>query len=244
MRYELVIVTRLNVSLFRAARVAIAAGLKNAMSPPFNPLQRQSIPNWANAPLRSSASSGSQGPVYVPRQNIPTGEITIQGLLADATRVPGSQGAYLRLKQGEVIRFPDLAQLTINHNSAEFMLTREVLRNGNQVSRRWRIYSGTPDQIPPPRFYHSSVAGGIMRIERIVGHTHPRPVPYDPIYMQPSGADLFYLNNIAGLWRQVYGPQSEPFGRIIWGLNHGETTIYGIASLAGHSVPPRWLRRP
>jgi hypothetical protein len=55
------------------------------------------------------------------------------------------------------------------------------------------------------------VPGGGTRIERIVGHTHPRPIPYDPIFTQPSGADLYYLNNVAGRWQQVYGPQSQPF---------------------------------
>jgi hypothetical protein len=77
-----------------------------------------------------------------------------------------------------------------------------------------------------------------------VGHTHPRPIPYDPIFMQPSGDDILNLARIAGEWRQVYGPQSGPFGRIIWGLNPGETTIYGISSTPGNAVPPRWLRRP
>lgn len=168
----------------------------------------------------------------------------MQELLADAKRVPGSQGAYLRVQPGEAIRFSDLSQLTINHNGVEFMLSREVARNGNQVSRRWRIYSGTPDQVPAPRFFDPSAAGSGTRIERIVGHTHPRPIPYAPIYMQPSGADLLYLVRIAGEWRQVYGPQSEPFGRIIWGLNPGETTIYGIGSTPGNAVPPSWLRRP
>jgi hypothetical protein len=168
----------------------------------------------------------------------------MQELLVDASRVPGSQGAYLRVQPGEAIRFADLAQLTINHNGTEFMLSREVLRIGNRVSRRWRIYSGTPDQVPAPRFFDRSAAGGGTRIERIVGHTHPRPIPYDPIYTQPSGADLSYLNRITGDWRRVYGPQSEPFGRIIWGLNPGETTIYGIASTPGNAVPPPWLRRP
>jgi hypothetical protein len=201
-------------------------------------------PSGANAPLRSSASTSTPGSVYVPRQNIPTGEVTMQELLADASRVPGSPGAYLRAQPGEAIRFSDLFQLTINHNGAEFMLSREVVRHGNQVNRRWRIYSGTPDQIPPPTFYNPNAAGGGTRIERIVGHTHPRPIPYDPIFMQPSGADLYYLNNIVGPWQHVYGPQSRPFGRIIWGVNPGETTIYGIGSTPGNAVPPPWLRRP
>ena len=201
-------------------------------------------PNGANLFLRSSASPGSAGAVFVPRQNIPTGEVTMQELLADTTRVPGSQGAYLRTQRGQPILFSDLSQLTINHNGAEFMLSREIVRNGCQVRRGWRIYSGTPDQIPAPRFLDPLAAGGGMCIERVVGHTHPRPIPYDPIYVQPSRADLIYLSMVASDWRQVYGPQSEPFGRIFWGLNPGETTIYGIVSTPGNAVPPRWLRRP
>ncbi|MGH7168999.1 MAG: hypothetical protein ACRELG_01810 [Gemmataceae bacterium] len=168
----------------------------------------------------------------------------MQELLANNQLVPGMRGAYLKVGHGAAIRFSDLSQLTINHNGAELMLSREVVRNGKQASRRWRIYSGTPEQIPPPTFLDPNVVGGGVRIERIVGHTHPRPIPYDPLFMQPSGDDIFNLTRIAAEWRQVYGPQSEPFGRIIWGLNPGETTIYGIGSTPGNAVPPRWLRRP
>jgi hypothetical protein len=168
----------------------------------------------------------------------------MQELLANNQLVPGLRGAYLKVKPGETIRFGDLSQLTINHSGAEFMLSREVVRNGNQVARRWRVYSGTSDQIPPPTFFNPNAAGGGTCIERIVGHTHPRPIPYDPIYTQPSLADLNYLSRIASDWRQVHGPHSEPFGRIIWGLNPGETTVYGIGSMPGSAVQPRWLRRP
>lgn len=191
--------------------------------------------------MRSSVPSGSS--TTCPLGNI-TGEVTMRELLANNQLVPGMRGAYLKIGRGEGIRCSDLSQLTINHNGAEFMLSREVVRNGNQVARRWRIYSGTPDQIPPPAFLDANIAGAGVRIERIVGHTHPRPIPYDSLFMQPSGADLSYLNNIAGPWRQVYGSQSEPFGRVIWGLSPGETTIYGISSTPGNAVPPRWLRRP
>ena len=202
------------------------------------------VPNEVNPPLRSSALPGSPGSVFVPRQNIPTGEVTMQELLADVSRVPGSEGAYLRVQPGEAILFSDLSQLTINQNGAEFMLSREVVRNRKQLTRRWRIYSGTPDQVPPPKFFDPSAAGGGTRIERVLGHTHPRPIPHDPIFTQPSGPDLLNLGRIAADWRQVYGPQSEPFGRIIWGLNPGETTIYGIGSTPGNAVAPSWLRRP
>jgi hypothetical protein len=214
------------------------------MQPLTPPPGTNGVPGGANPILRSAASTSSARSIFVPRQSIPTGEVTMQELLADPSRVPGSEGAYLKIQAGQGIRFSDLYRLTINHNGAEFMLSREVVQFGNQVSRRWRIYSGTPDQVPPPIFLDLGAAGGGTRIERVAGHTHPRPVPYDPIFMQPSDADLNYLNKITGPWQQVYGPQSEPFGRIIWGLNPGETTIYGIASAPGNAVPPTWLRRP
>ena len=197
----------------------------------------------ANVPPSSLAATGLPGAVFVPRQNIPTGEVTMQELLADASLVPGSPGAYLRVNPGEAIRFSDISQLTIHHNGAEFMLSREVVRLGSRVARRWRVYSGTPDQIPAPRFLDTNAAGGGTRHERVVGHSHPRPIPYDPGYTQPSRADLDYLRRVAGAWRQVYGPRSQPFGRIFWGLNPGETTIYGIGSTPGAAAPP-WLRRP
>jgi hypothetical protein len=173
-----------------------------------------------------------------------TGEVTIQDMLANSQLVPGMRGAYLKVGRGEAIRFGDLAQLTIDHNGAELMLTREVLRNPWRVTRRWRIYSGLPDQIPPPRFLNRHAAGGGTRVERIVGHTHPRPIPYDPKFKQPSSEDLDYLYQVASQWRHVYGHLSEPFGRIIWGVNTGESTVYGIGSTSGNAVPPCWLRRP
>jgi hypothetical protein len=172
------------------------------------------------------------------------GEVTMKELLANDQLVPGMRGAYLKVGQREALHFGDLSQLTIDHSGAEFMLTREVERTGSRVTRRWRIYSGMRDQIPPPQFLDLNAAGGGTRIERIVGHTHPRPIPFDPIFKQPSPEDLRYLNTVSGQWRQVYGPHSEPFGRIIWGLNPGETTVYGIGSTPGNAVPPRWLRRP
>ena len=191
--------------------------------------------------MRSSGPSGSSA--TSPLGNV-TGDVTVQELLVDSQLIPGLRGAYLKVGPGEVIRLADLAQLTINHHGAEFMLSREVVRHGNQVTRRWRIYSGTPDQIPPPRFYDPNGPGGTTVMERVVGHTHSRPIPYDPIYRQPSGTDINNLRGLVGDWRQVYGPSSEPFGRIIWGLNPGETTLYGIHSTPGNAVPPSWLRRP
>jgi len=168
----------------------------------------------------------------------------MQELLADVSRFPGSQGAYLKVKPGDSIRFSDLAQLTINHNGAEFLLSSEVGQKGIQVTRRWRIYSGLPDMVLPPKFFDPHPPGGGIRIERTVGHTHPRPIPYDPSYTQPSGEDLDYLIDITVDWKQVFGTRSEPFGRIIWGLNPGETTIYGLASTPGCAVPPTRLRKP
>lgn len=160
--------------------------------------------------------------VIVSRRNIPTGEVTMQELLADVSRIPGSLGAYLLVQPGEAIRFSDLTQLTINHNGVEFLLSREVEQKGIRVTRRWRIYSGTSDEVLPPSFLNPRAPGGGIRIERTVGHTHPRPIPYDPIYTQPSSNDLDNLIRITLVWKQVYGSMSEPFGRIIWGLNPGE----------------------
>src|SRR5258708_5783680 len=99
-----------------------------------------------------------------------TGEVTIKELLANHQLVPGVRGAYLKVGKREAIHFGDLSQLTIDHNGAEFMLTREVVQTGKGVTRRWRIYSGAADQIPPPVFLNLSVPGGGIRIERIVGH--------------------------------------------------------------------------
>jgi hypothetical protein len=202
---------------------------------PITASAREGVPLQSSVPSGSSASS--------PLGNV-IGEVTMQELLANNQLVPGMRGAYLKLRSGETVRFGDLFQLTINRNGAEFMLSREIVRNGNQVRRHWRIYSGTPDQVPSPPFFNPNAAASGTRIERIVGHTHPRPIPYDPIYTQPSLADLNYLSRITADWRRVYGPHSEPFGRIIWGLNPGETTIYGIGSTPGNAVPPSWLRRP
>lgn len=181
--------------------------------------------------------------MIVSRRNIPSGEVTMQELLTDVSRVPGSLGAYLQVKPGEGIHFSDLAQLTINHNGVEFLLSREVEQKGNQVTRRWRIYSGTSDEVDPPSFFVPSAPGGGIRIERTVGHTHPRPIPYDPTYTQPSFFDLKYLIDITLEWQKVYGAHTEPFGRIIWGLHSGETTIYGLASTSGYAVLPTNMRK-
>src|SRR5207249_3357258 len=132
---------------------------------------------------------------------------------------------------------------TINHNGAEFMLTREVVRRERQVVRNWRVYSGTPDRVPAPRFFDARGPGGTTVTERVVAHTHPRPVPLDLSYTQPSAADLDYLQRIIRQWWQAYGANSQPFGRICWGLSAGETTVYGTGSTPGNAGPPPWLRR-
>jgi hypothetical protein len=108
--------------------------------------------------------------------------------------------------------------------------------------RNLRPFSPFSSPSRPLRYTSSTAGGSANRREHF--DTHPRPIPYDPVFTQPSPADLDYLNRVAGEWRQVYGPQTEPFGRIIWGLNPGETTIYGISSTPGKAVPPRWLRSP
>ncbi|MFO0852426.1 MAG: RHS repeat-associated core domain-containing protein [Gemmataceae bacterium] len=192
------------------------------------------------APLRSSAGipSGAASPVG----NI-NRSVTMQELLADSTLVPGMKGAYVdvpvlggRTKNG--ILFEDLSQLTINHNGAEFMLTRETVTasNGQIVSARWRIYSGTTDQIPPPAFLRTGPKGETI-VERIIGHTHPRPMPFQPRWNQPSGADIQYLQRIRAEWQRIYGPNSEPFGRIFGDIGD-PAVIYGPRSTHGAAVPP------
>ncbi len=73
------------------------------------------------------------------------------------------------------VRFEDLSQLTINHNGAEFMLTRETITasNGGVISSRYRLYSGGPDQVFPPGFRRMGPNGEVT-VERIIGHT---PLP-------------------------------------------------------------------
>lgn len=201
---------------------------------------KQGVMPGGRGPLRSSVPGGSFA--TSPRGNI-NRQVAMEELLANKQLVPGMRGADLKVRPGEVIRFGDLSQLTVNHHGAEFILSREVVRNGTQVTRRWRVYSGTPDEVLPPRFYDPNAPGGMTRIERVVGHTHPRPVPYDPIYRHPSRHDIRNLTDIFGNWQRVHGPQSEPFGRIIWGLKPGETTIYGVRSRPGNAISPSWLRR-
>jgi len=187
--------------------------------------------------MQSSVPSGSTG--TAPLGNI-NGEVTMQQLLANTQLVPGMRGAYLRVEPGQGIRFADLSQLTIDHKGAEFLLTREVVETGTGTVRRWRIYSGTPDQVLPPRFLRQS--GSSTIVERVVGHTHPFPLPFEPGWNQPSLPDIRNLKRIQRVWRQVYGPQSEPFGRVI-GLPGESPTIYGPQSTPGNAVLPSQMRR-
>jgi hypothetical protein len=189
------------------------------------------------------ASGETPQAVFVPRRNIPTAEASIAELLSDTRMVPGSPGVLLKPATGEPIRFADLAQLTINHQGAEFMLTREIRRLAARSFMRWRLYSGTSDQIPAPRFLDLNGPGGWTIVERIVAHTHPRPIPYDPVFIQPSPTDLEYLRAVGDKWRLVFGARSQPFGTIIWGIGPGEITVYGIDSTPGKAVPPPWFRR-
>ena len=87
------------------------------------------------------------------------------------------KGLIFIVKPGEAIRFSDLAQLTINHNGTVFLLSREVVHRGIQLTRRWRIYSGTSYEVDPPIFFVPSAPGGGIRIERTVGHTPSQTSP-------------------------------------------------------------------
>jgi hypothetical protein len=141
------------------------------------------------------------------------------------------RGAYVRLDPGRGIRgvcFDDLSQLTINHNGAEVLLTREteVGFNGQVIRARYRIYSGTPDRIPPPAFRRIGPSGVVV-VERVIGHTHPFPIPFSPNWNHPSSADLQYLQRIRADWKYVYGAQTEPFGRI-FGLPGDRVVLYGL----------------
>jgi hypothetical protein len=181
-------------------------------------------------------------PSLPPLGNI-SGEVTMQELLSNRQLIPGMLGANLKVEKGAAICFADLAQLTINHDGVEFLLTREVKRFGRRVVRRWRIYSGTTQRVLPPKFFNPHGPAGATIVERVVGHTHPRSIPFELLWIQPSREDIINLRSIISDWQRVHGPQSEPFGRIIWGLIHGETTSYGVDSTEGNAVPPPWLRR-
>ena len=190
--------------------------------------------------MNPGAQAGPPSGAASPLGNI-THPVTLQGLLADANLVPGFRGAYVDVPVGGRIvgiRFADISQLTINHNGVEFMLTRETVftLGGRILGARYRIYSGTPDQIPPPRFCRMGPNGEIT-VERIVGHTHPRPIPFQPGWDQPSGADVAYLLRIRAEWKRIYGSKSEPFGRI-FGDPGTPAVIYGPRSTHGNAVPP------
>jgi hypothetical protein len=186
------------------------------------------------------SSSGMPSGAILVRGNI-SGEITIQELLADNQRVPGAQGAYVRLQPAQGIRgirFADLSQLTINHQGTEFLLTLETVTAlaGQVLSRRYRIYSGTPNRIPPPVFRRPGPKGEVT-VERIIGHTHPFPIPFYPNWNHPSWGDILYLQRIRGEWKRIYGPLSEPFGKI-FGLPGDPVITYGPRSTEGNAVYP------
>jgi hypothetical protein len=194
---------------------------------------RKVRPLVMNPGSANPAASSPVGNIFRP--------VSIRELLSDSSLIPGMRGAYVDSHAGgrnAGIRFADIAQLTINHSGAEFLLTRETLylQSGQIVSARWRIYSGTPDQIPLPLFLRTGRNGGII-VERIVGHSHPRPVPFQPGWNQPSSADIRYLLQIRAEWRRIYGPNSEPFGRI-FGDPGDPAVIYGPRSTPGKAIPP------
>lgn len=193
-------------------------------------------------PLRATA--GTPSGAASPLGNI-TRPVTIQELLADSNLVPGMRGAYVEVPVGGRnfgIRFEDISQLTINHG-AEFMLTRETVYSSNRqiISARYRIYSGTPDQILLPAFRRLGPNGEVT-VERIIGHSHPHPVPFQPGWNQLSGADINYLLRVRADWQRVYGPNSEPFGRI-FGDPGDPAVIYGPRSTHGNAVPRNPMRK-
>lgn len=136
------------------------------------------------------------------------------------------------------IRYEDISRLTIDHNGAEFMLSRETTHcvRGQTIDMRYRIYSGTPDQIPSPAFLRQGPNGEVI-VERIIGHSHPFPVPFQPKWNNPSAADIQYLRLVRADWKRVYGPQSEPFG-LIFGLPGDKAVPYGLNSTPGNAVFP------
>jgi hypothetical protein len=170
-----------------------------------------------------------------------TRAVTIQELLADSTLVPGMIGAQILVpKSGRYygIRFADLSQLTINHLGMEFLLSRETEYTsiGKMISGCYRLYSGVADRITPPVFLRTKPNGNIM-VERIIGHTHPRPIPFHPGWNQPSPEDIQYLHDIKADWHRIFGPNSEPFG-LIFGDPGDRAVIYGAKSTPGNAVPP------
>jgi hypothetical protein len=170
-----------------------------------------------------------------------TRPISVLELIADATLLPGMTGCYIENPvggRGYGIRFEHISQLSIIHRGLEFMLTRETLftPNGQILSGRYRIYSGMPDRITPPIFLRTRFNGDVV-VERIIGHTHPHPVPFQPGWNQPSGEDIQYLLQIRVEWQRVYGANSEPFG-LIFGDPGDRAVIYGPRSTPGNAVPP------
>jgi hypothetical protein len=78
---------------------------------------------------------------------------------------------------------------------------------------------------------------GEITVERIIGHTHPRPVPFQPGWNHPSQADIDYLLRIQAFWKRIYGQNSTPFGKI-FGEPGSPAVIYGPRSTHGNAVLP------
>ena len=105
---------------------------------------------------------------------------------------------------------PKLPQRLMTGTALLLGMTRETVYswNGQMLHARYHIYSGAPDQIPPPRLLRPGPNGESI-VERIIGHTHPRPVPFQPGWNQPSAADVDYLLRVQVEWQWVYGPLTE-----------------------------------
>jgi hypothetical protein len=148
------------------------------------------------------------------------------------------RGAYLRVDPVQGINFAEISALGMSRNGTEILLSRETVSaaDGQVTSDRYRVYSGTPAQVFPPAFLRQGPNGEVI-VEQVIGHTHPFPVPYQAGWDQPSAADIQYLLRIRSDWRRVFGPQSEPVGRI-FGLPGDAPVLSGPRSTPGHAVHP------
>jgi hypothetical protein len=166
------------------------------------------------------------------------GEVTIQDLLADPQLVPGMRGAYLRVDPVHGLSYDDISRIAISRGGAEIMVSRETTSapDGLVISDRYRVYSGTPDQVLPPAFLRQGPNGELI-VEQVIGHTHPFPVPFRAGWNQPSAADILYLRTVRRDWQRVFGQQSQPFGRI-FGLPGDAPILYGPGSTPGNAVYP------